>query len=98
MTNVDQVRRAALDRIDRGERAYRLFFALGVLFEASFLVAYLLLADLHDRLHLLVLLAAVGVYAIVVMGLFVLGAHVSRCTGRVLQAIDLLSREHEKSS
>jgi hypothetical protein len=42
------------------------------------------------------LLASVGVYSLVVCGLFVLGAHVSRCTGRVLQAIDLTAREKGK--
>ena len=91
MTDIDRVRRAALDRIEQGERAFKLMFVLAAVVEASFLGAFLLLADLTNRLHLLLLLAAVGVYSIVAVGLFALGAHVNRCTARVLQAIDTLA-------
>jgi hypothetical protein len=93
-TNLDEVRRAALDRIERSERAFKMLIALGGILEGGFLLAYVLLADWTNRVHLLIGLAAIGVYTILVVGLFVLGAHVSRCSARVLQAIELIHRDH----
>lgn len=86
--NFDSTRRAALDRIDRSERAYRAFFFAAAAAEAAFLAGFLLLADFGQRLHVLLLLAAVATYTIVALGLLALGQHVSRCTWRVLKAID----------
>ena len=86
--NFDSARRAALDRIDRTERAYRAFFLAAAAVEALFLGGFLLLADFGQRLHVLLLLAAVATYTIVGLGLLALGQHVSRCTWRVLKAID----------
>jgi hypothetical protein len=90
---IDQVRRAALDRIEKGERAIKLAVLAGGALEAAFLVAFLLLADLSDRLHLLLGLSTVATYSLVAMAIVALGAHVNRCTGRVLQAIDTLARD-----
>ena len=86
--NFDSPRRAALDRIDRTERAYRAFFLAAAAVEALFLGGFLLLADFGQRLHLLLLLAAVATYTIVALDLLALGQHVSRCTRRVLKALD----------
>ena len=47
------------------------------------------LAD-PNRLHLLLLLATVGSYSLVAIGLIALGAHVNRGVLRVLKAIELL--------
>ena len=84
----DRARESALDRIDRAERRFKLAFYGAAVLEAAFLVTFLLLADLHERLHVLILLAAVGAYSIVVLGLFALGAHVSRCAERVMRALE----------
>ena len=51
-------------------------------------MGFVLLADFGQRLHVLLLLAAVATYTIVALGLLALGQHVSRCTWRVLKAID----------
>jgi hypothetical protein len=91
--NIDLVRRTALDRIEKGERAVKLAILAGGMLEAAFLVGFLLLADLSIRLHLLLLLSTVATYGLVWLGIVALGAHVNRCTGRVLQAIDTLGRE-----
>jgi hypothetical protein len=88
--NVDEARRASLERIDRGERNYRAAFFGAVLLEALFLAAFLLLADFSNRVHLLLLLASVAAYTIVALGLVALGAHVSRNTLRVLKAVEAL--------
>ena len=86
--NFDATRRAALDRIDRSERAYRAFFLTAAAAEALVLVGFVLLADFGERLHVLLLLAAVATYTIIALGLLALGQHVTRCTWRVLKAIN----------
>jgi hypothetical protein len=88
-SNLNGVRLGALDRIERTERNYRLAFFGAILLETTFVIAFLLLADLHNRLHLLLLLAAVAIYTIIGVGLFALGAHVSRNTLLVLKALEL---------
>ena len=87
-TNIGGARGAALDRIDRSQRASRAFFIAAAAVEGLFLAAFVLLADFGDRLHVLLLLASVAVYTIVALGLLALGQHVSRCTWRILKAVD----------
>ena len=87
---IDDIRATALSRINRSERNFRLAFLATALVEAMFLVAFLLLADLSNRLHLLLLIATVSSYSIVVFGLVALGEHMNRSVLRVLKAIELL--------
>lgn len=89
MSDLDRIRAAALDRIDRRERWYRASLAGAVLVEAVLLLAFLLLADLHDRTHLLLLVSAVLVYSTLALGMAALGAHVSRTGERILAAVEL---------
>ena len=88
--NLDQVRSAALERIDRNERNFKLALYGAFVWEALFIGAFLLAADFSNRLHLLLLIATVGSYSIVVLGLVALGAHVNRGVLRVLKAVELL--------
>lgn len=92
-TDLDGVRSAALARIDRSERNYKMAFFCAVFVESLFIVGFLLLADLTDRLHLLLLMATVSSYTIVVLGLVALGAYVNRGLGRVLKAMELASQD-----
>lgn len=87
---IDDIRATALSRINRSERNFKLAFLATALVEAMFLVAFLLLADLSNRLHLLLLIATVSSYSIVIFGLVALGEHVNRSVLRVLKAIELL--------
>ena len=87
---IDDIRATALSRIKRSERNFKLAFLATALIEAMFLVAFLLLADLSNRLHLLLLIATVSSYSIVVFGLVALGEHINRSVLRVLKAIELL--------
>lgn len=90
--NIDEVRAAALARIDRSERNFKLaFFGAGAV-EVAFVASFILLADLSNRLHLLILISTVSCYSIVVLGLFALGAHINRGTARLLKAIELLQQ------
>ena len=89
--NLDEVRSAALAQIDRSEKNFKLAFYSAVAVEGLFLCAFLLAADFSNRLHLLLLIATVGSYSIIVLGLFALGAHVNRNSFRILKAIELLN-------
>ena len=93
MTNpvkLDEVRAAALARVDRSERNFKLAFFGALIVETAFIVGFLLLADLSNRLHLLLLISTVSCYSIVVLGLFALGAHINRGVARLLKAVELL--------
>ncbi|MEP7343383.1 MAG: hypothetical protein ABI977_37005 [Acidobacteriota bacterium] len=94
--HLNGVRSKALDRIDRSQRNYRLAFITAALLETFFVVGFLLLADLHNRTHLLLLIATMATYMILVAALFALGAHVSRNTQTVLKAVELLEKQIEE--
>jgi len=89
---LDEVRAAALVRINRSERNFKLAFFAAALVEVLFVVSFLLLADLSNRVHLLLLISTVSCYSIVVLGLFSLGAHINRSALRVLTAIETLKK------
>jgi len=88
--NLDEVRANALASVDRSERNFKLAFLCAVMVEVLFFVAFLLLADFSNRVHLLLLISTVSGYSIVVFGLIALGAHMNRCVLRVLKALELL--------
>jgi len=88
--DLNAVRAEALARVERGERNFRLAFFGGLAFEALFLAVFLLAADFSNRTHVLILIATVGGYTVVALGLVALGAHVSRGVARVLKAVELL--------
>lgn len=89
-TDLDEVRKEALERIDRSERNFKLAFYAAALFEALFMIVFLLAADFSNRMHVLLFVATVGSYSVVVLGLVALGAYVNRSVLRVLKAIELL--------
>ena len=86
---LDEVRAAALARIDRSERWFKLAFWGAFAVETSFIVSFFLLADLSNRMHVLLLISTVSCYSIVVLGLVALGAYVNRGIARLLKAIEL---------
>ena len=89
---LDEVRAAALTRKNRSERNFKLAFAAAAIVESVFIVSFLLLADLSNRLHILILIATVSCYSIIVLGLVALGAHINRSVLRVLTAIEALKK------
>ena len=89
---LDEVRAAALARIDRSERNFKLAFYGAMVVESLFIVSFFLLADLSNRMHVLLLISTVSCYSIVVLGLFALGAHINRGVARVLKAVELMQR------
>jgi hypothetical protein len=92
-TNLNGARSEALNRMERSERYFKIAFYSAVAFEGLFLIAFLLGANLKDRLHVLLLISTIASYTIVIFGLIALGAHVSRNTQTLLRAIELLERD-----
>jgi len=87
--NLDNVRAAALARIDRSERNFKLAFFAAAFVESAFIVGFLMLADFSNRLHVLLLISTVSCYSIVGLGLVALGAHINRGIARVLKALEI---------
>src|ERR1044072_4062384 len=87
--DLDLVRAAALRRIERSERNFKLAFRAAVIIEIAFIRSFLLLADLSNRMHLLLLISTVSCYSIVVLGLVALGEWINRAIARVLKAVEL---------
>jgi hypothetical protein len=87
--NLDEVRSNALAQIKRSERNFKLAFLAAALVEVSFLVAFLLAADLSNRTHLLLLITTVSSYSIVLFGLVALGEHLNRGVLRILKAVEM---------
>jgi len=90
--DLDAVRAAALARIDRSERNFKLAFLAAAIIEGAFILSFVLLADFSNRLHLLLLISTVSCYSIVVLGLVALGEYVNRGIARVLKAVELLPK------
>jgi hypothetical protein len=91
--HLNGVRSAALDRISKSERNFKLALIAAVLIEGLFFAAFLWVGSLKDRGHVLLLLSTVASYSILIFGLLALGAHVSRNTQLVLRAIELLDEK-----
>lgn len=85
----DDLARDVLDNIERSRTHYFGAFIGAALLEAAGLIAYLLLADLRDRTHLLILIAAVLTYGTIAIGLVTLGAYTRWWALRIVHAIDL---------
>lgn len=90
---LNDIRGNTLSLIERNERNYKLAFVGAAIIELLFLVAFLLLADFSNRVHILLLLSAIATYTILIFGLIALGLHVNRNTLRVLSAIELLEKD-----
>lgn len=90
---INEIRANTLDQIERNERNYKLAFAGGAFVELLFLIAFILLADFSNRVHVLLLLTTMTIYTILIFGLIALGLHVNRNTLRVLKAVETLGNE-----
>lgn len=91
MTDLDHVRKEALDRVDRAERGFKMFLFAAAFTELAFLVAMMVLTNFDDRGQLLLFVSSIAVYTIVVFAVAALGAYLNRQILRVLQAVTLLA-------
>jgi len=90
---INEIRSNTLNLIERNERNYKFSFVGAAFVELLFLIAFLLLADFSNRVHVLLLIMTIVIYTIMAFGLLALGLHVNRNTLRVLNAIELLERD-----
>ncbi len=90
---INEIRFNTLNQIERNERNYKFSFVGAALVEMVFIIAFLLLADFSNRVHVLLFIASFSVYTILIFGLIALGLHVNRNTLRVLNAIELLEKD-----
>ncbi len=90
---INEIRENTLNQIERNERNYKFSFIGAAFVELLFLVAFLLLADFSNRVHVLLLIMTIVIYTIMAFGLLALGLHVNRNTLRVLNAIELLEKD-----
>ncbi len=88
--NINEIRANTLGQIERNERNYKFALVCAAFVELLFIIAFVLLADFSNRVHVLLLLTTMTVYTILIFGLIALGQHVNRNTLRVLKAIEML--------
>ena len=90
--NLDRLRSASLEKIERAQRGQKALAIVAAVFEAAGLLAFLLLMDFSNRTHVLLLLAAVLIYGTILLWLLSLGSYLKQSILRILQAIETLDR------
>jgi uncharacterized membrane protein (DUF485 family) len=95
MDPLDDILGLVLDTAEKAEKRFIRAALLTALVEVSLLVTFLLVMDFDQRLHWLLLIAAVLTYGTVVAGLVMMGAFINMNTLRVLKAIELISRDDD---
>jgi hypothetical protein len=96
-TDLDKIRAAALERMDRAELNFKLGKLFLITFEAALLACVLLTMDYRDRLHWLLLYTALLVYGIWLGGILTLGSYIKYSTQGILKAIEALQDSKERS-
>lgn len=91
--HLNGVRGAALNRIEKSERNFKLGVIFFAILESLFIIVFLLVMDRSNKLHWLLFGATGGFYLLIIVGLVVLGLHVRRDTQLVLRAIETLRED-----
>lgn len=86
--DLDRLRANALKKIDDAERWFKLSLFGAVLFEGLFTLGILYFVNWRDPLQMLIVCCTGVIYMPIVLGLVALGAHMNRCTLRVLARLD----------
>jgi hypothetical protein len=95
--DLDKVRAAALEQMDRAERSYKIGKVFLITFEATMLACILVTMDYRERLHWLLLFTALLVYGIWLGGILTLGSYIKFSTQGILKAIDALHQSKDQS-
>ncbi len=86
-SDLDDIRSGVLNRIEAHARHVRLAIAGGAVLELLMLGIAVLKLEFSNRFEVVVFVLFIFTYSIIVLGLFALGAHVSRVGDRVLAAL-----------
>ncbi len=95
MDPLDDILEGVLDTAEKAEKRFNQATLLAGLVEGVLLVTFLLVMDFGQRLHWLLLIAAVLTYGTVAAGLVMMGAFINMNTLRVLKAIELIGRDDD---
>jgi hypothetical protein len=85
---LETIRTSVLSQMERAERLMRLGIMGAAVLEMTLIAIVVLMFDLKDRVQLLIFITSMLSYSIVVLGLFALGAHVTRTAGRIVSLLD----------
>ena len=91
-TDLDGIRRTALDRMDESRRHAKGLLIAGAIVEGLMAVAVIWVTDFGDRTQLLIFLCACLVYAPLALGLFALRAFIDHSVERIVRAVELLGQ------
>jgi hypothetical protein len=94
-TNLDDIRRSALDRAEESKRLWQRVITMFAIAEGTCLIVYIALAYFAFSTSVLILVAAVLVYSTVFAGIMGLKLHIDNSTQRILQAIESLAQDQE---
>lgn len=90
--DLDGIRQGVLDRMERGDRLVKGAIMAAAILEALLLVVAIRIADWSNPLDRLVFILSILTYSVIACGLVALAGHISRSTGRVLIALESLSK------
>jgi hypothetical protein len=85
---LETIRTSVLSQMERAERIMRLGIMAAAVLEMTMIAIVVLMFDLKDRVQLLIFVTSMLSYSIIVLGLFALGAHVTRTAGRIVSLMD----------
>ena len=88
MNDIDAIRANALKQMDVARRNFLAAFFGAVIFEGLFTLGILYFVNWRDPLHMLIVCCTGVIYMPIILGLVALGAHMNRCTLRVLARLD----------
>ena len=85
---LDDIRGGVLRQMEQADRAMKIAILVAAVLELTLLAVVLLTANLRDPVERLIFLTAILSYSILALGIFALGAHVTRTMGRVASLLD----------
>ena len=88
-SSLEEVRRAALGRIEKSRNTAKRFLIGAAVFETVMVIAVLLTMQVSNRTHLLIFFCTCLIYGPLALGLFALRAYIDLSTQRVLRAVEL---------
>ena len=86
-----------LQTMERSRIGFLIWLGLAVIVEGGSLVAFILLADWHDRLHQLLGVMSLLIYGTLGLCLMAMFVHVRYWILRVIKAVEVLARENGRS-
>jgi hypothetical protein len=89
-TDLDEIRRRALDLVDRSERRWKRAILIFAAVEATGWISFILLAWRGFSVAVLLGVAVLILYTMTFIWTFALKEHIDTCTQRILKAIDTL--------